>query len=396
MTLSALVSATTAGAAVATCRGQAATIVADRDMDTVVGTAGPDVIVTLGFEVVSVQAGDGDDLICSWSGYGGVIQGGEGDDTILVVQGGATQQSPHGTRLMGGPGKDRYSGDRLTTLSYELAEAGVSIDASGSVVDGEDTETFLGPLAMRGSAFADKYDGTPDNDVYDTGMRLDASQTLDVVRSGGGDDEVTAGPGATVHLGAGDDTARGMGAVVYGGVGDDRIALAYGGTAFGGSGRDRLSGIAYVDTTLPSLPRSRLSGGPGDDVLMPVYSTDDVGFSYCSQGNWAWCSRGTLVGGSGVDTLHVPRRGGTVDLAAGRVRVPGGRSEIGFFERVVGSHSRDVMRGDRHRNRFYGRGGADVLVGRGGADELVGGGGRDRAHGGAGRDRCETEVRRSC
>jgi Ca2+-binding RTX toxin-like protein len=399
LAVSGVMAPTSAGAAPAKCQGLTPTIAATAHGQQLRGTAGDDVIVTFGFVAVTAYGGGGDDLLCSSAGRSSELFGDEGDDTLVDVDQDRGDYSPN--TLVGGPGDDGYVGTRHTILSYRDATAGLSIHAGGTVVDGADTETFVGRMAIVGGPFADRYVGTSGPDRYDDSAPYGADGSAgDVIRTGGGDDFVwAAGPGSTVQLGAGDDRAYALrGATVGGGDGDDEIDLQDGGTANGDAGDDQLSGSGFTFEGAPEPLPFRLSGGPGNDVLLPVYGIDEEGSpTSCSP---PWCLQGHLVGGAGVDTLRLPsvrRRGTRVDLAAG-IATTGGknRSRVGFFERVVGSAGRDVILGDRHRNRLYGRGGNDRLVGRRGADVLVGGHGRDRAEGGSGRDSCDAEVRRAC
>ncbi|WP_193614177.1 calcium-binding protein [Nocardioides lijunqiniae] len=378
-----------AGAAPLKCQGKPVTIVATDDFSTLKGTDGPDVIHTAGRIFVNVLGGGGDDLVCTTVGDGTEIRGGAGDDTLVEKSQAAQERFWGRTFFFDDAGSDHVVAARTSVLSYGDAPAGVSIDAAGTVVAGDDIDTFEGRPRIQGSRFADHYVGTAGNDWYQSVLGPDPDQRFDndVINTGAGDDFVRA-YGGSVTLGRGDDRAHVVRATVTGGEGKDTITLTEGGRALGGPGADRL------DTTLSPFDEERtfyrLSGGPGNDVLSPPAAARRAD---CPGS----CARGSLEGGTGVDTLDLNWRDSVVDLAAGRLRVRGGVSDIGFFERVLGSHYDDVIRGDARRNRFEGIRGADVLVGRGGADVLIGGRGRpDRAVGGAGRDRCEAEVRRSC
>jgi Ca2+-binding RTX toxin-like protein len=380
-----------AGAAPPECQGQSATIVAVTDRQQLQGTEGADVISTAGFTNVTVRAGGGDDLVCATGRHDSAqIYGDEGDDTLVDVDvRGKRTNYDKDTELFAGPGSDHFIANRDTWIIYKRAAASVSIDAAGTVVDGSDTDTFVGSPKIQGTRFSDTYVGTPGNDRYVSGDQWNERNDPDIITTGAGDDSVWAFRGS-VSLGPGDDFARVSGGTVTGGEGRDDISLRRGGTASGGPGADRLETSSYPSAEIEES-RYRLSGGPGNDVLTAPYAWNSD-----RNGCPRFCARGSLEGGPGMDTLDLNQRRSVVDLAAGRVRVQGGVSKIGFFERVLGSHYDDVIRGDARRNRFEGTRGADVLVGRGGADVLIGGRGRDRAVGGAGRDRCEAEARRSC
>lgn len=392
----ALAALATAGAAQAAeqCQGQATTIVATADGQQVQGTAGADVISTAGFERVTVQGNGGDDVICAAAGRAAQLIGGDGADTLVDRDLGTGQDGEqHATVLVGGAGDDHVVGVRGTVLSYASAGAGVAIDlAAGTVVDGGDTDTVLGVGTVHGSRFPDTYVGTSGPDTYRSGPAANSAGDGDEIRTGGGDDDVVAF-GGSVRLGSGADRALGYGASIDGGTGADEIRLVMGGTAHGGYGADVLSGFADLEQEEIEVPQGtfRLTGGPGDDVLSPVYAAEQGRYD-CPR----LCARGTLAGGTGTDTLVLERRRSVVDLAAGVARVLGGRSTIASFENVEGSPFRDVLRGDPRANHLDGNAGDDVLRGRGGRDLLHGGAGRDRADGGPDRDGCRAELRRSC
>jgi Ca2+-binding RTX toxin-like protein len=379
-----------AGAAALKCQGQPVTIVATDVGEELQGTAGPDVIHTAGFSSVTVRAGGGDDLVCAAAGTNGRIHGDAGDDTLVDEVRAAEDRHGAGTVFLGGAGADHFVATRSTWISYQDATAGVSIDASGTVVSGADTDTFVGRPKIRGSRLRDHYVGTRGDDLYISGPRRDTGQEGDVISSGAGNDLVDAVRGS-VDLGPGNDRANGDGATVSGGDGADTITLSQGGTALGGAGADRIEGgvILYPGHIEQSL--LRLFGGPGDDVISTPHVTRP-GVAGCP----TRCAQSVLQGGAGTDTLDLDWQDSVVDLALGRARMRGGVAEIRSFERVVGSFFDDVVRGDAGRNRLEGRGRNDLLVGRGGRDVLIGGSGQDRAEGGSGRDRCEAEVRRSC
>ncbi|GAA0906978.1 calcium-binding protein [Virgisporangium aurantiacum] len=110
-----LVVATPAQAAVFTCAGEPATIVASGG-GTTRGTAGPDVIVT--FDRVDVIWGrGGDDLICSGGG-GDLVRGEDGNDIIYSEDGFDEVSGGTGDDTMvGGPGNDKLWGNGGTNVA---------------------------------------------------------------------------------------------------------------------------------------------------------------------------------------------------------------------------------------------------------------------------------------
>jgi Ca2+-binding RTX toxin-like protein len=341
-----------ARAAETTCQGRAVTITATGTGRAVTGTDGPDVISTVDFSDIQIDAKGGDDIVCA--GRSSTIQG--------------------------GPGADSFSGVPTTQLAFSYAQSGVRIDlAAGTAVDGGETDTLTGIRKVQGSRYDDTFVGTARRDVYDSGDYYVAPQedvlvNGDSVDTGAGDDEVSIRLG-TVDLGSGDDHARGSGSTVAGGAGDDEILLGSGGTARGGPGRDWLAGAFNPESAVIAPRAFVLTGGPGNDRILPLVGWQPEG--------------GPVVdGGGGRDVIDLRQNPAVkVDLAAGTVRAGSGRSMIGSFEGVVGTRHADVIRGDSRRNLLEGGPGDDVLVGRGG---------RDTAVGGPGRDRCVAEVRRTC
>ncbi|WP_193614175.1 hypothetical protein [Nocardioides lijunqiniae] len=391
-----------AGAAPTTCQGQPVTIAATADYEELLGTDGDDVISTAGIHNVTVRAMGGDDLVCATAFDRARVYGDGGEDTLVDEGNGDIGGDYDGSNhLVGGAGSDHFVAHRSTWLMYDGALAGLSIDAAaGTVVDGEDTDTFVGRAMITGSRFSDRYIGSSGDDRYVSGP-FGESEEGDVISTGVGDDQVGAFR-SSVNLGPGDDRARvSGGGSVSGGEGADEISLHGGGVALGGPGADRLFGSDFEGSPPSERTPFRLVGGRGNDVLLPAFPNGLQQVDCPS-----FCARGRLEGGSGVDTLDLEyARMSVVDLAAGRVRVQGGASTIRSVENVLGSHRADVIRGDARRNRIKsrggddrvaGRGGRDVLIGDRGEDVLVGGRGRDRADGGEDRDRCQAEVRRSC
>ncbi|GAA4691473.1 hypothetical protein GCM10023349_02720 [Nocardioides conyzicola] len=353
------VATTPAQAAGATCQGHAVTIAATGTGRPVTGTDGPDVISSVGFTDVTIDAKGGDDIVCA------------GRDSVIE----------------GGPGADSFSGVRSTMLAYNVAAAGVQVDlAAGTVVDGGETDTVTGIHAVMGSKYDDTFVGTASRDTYNSGdYYVAASEDVlvdgDHVAMGAGDDSARVRLGS-VDLGAGDDDATVAGGTVTGGAGDDELYLVTNGVAKGGPGDDSIYPIvSTVDFGLPPQgSRLVVHGGAGRDVILhPVVNREG---DACS----AVCAVADLDGGGGRDTLRFVNRG-VVDLAAGRSRTEHGRATLRSFEDVLGSSGPDVIRGDARANRLVGGRGNDVLVGRGG---------RDTAIGGPGQDRCAAEVRRTC
>ena len=151
---------------------------------------------------------------------------------------------------------------------------------------------------------------------------IDKIQAFDaVVFTGGGDDRIIGGSGATICAGEGDDTAAlefGP-SRVFGGSGDDTIRLSKGrNEASGGGGDDLIIGGHQQDLIKGEAGKDRLYGGGRDDRLFGGPGQDQI----FGQGGRDW-----LFGGGGQDLLRVgPVRPDPTDY------VP---AQIGGFMRVT-------------------------------------------------------------
>lgn len=286
--LALLVPATGASAAEEMCQGQVATIVGTPD-GRLVGTPGNDVIVSYGD--YTVDAGDGDDLICLRPILSLVqeVDAGPGDDSVV------SEGETHHTDTDLGPGRDSFVGgggeDRIEASFDDtiVADAGddflnysigrdeplpsaigtatmardegwikvtapgrrLTIDGTGGEVSlaGEVVTTFaVSPRMLFGVAQRVTLVGTPGFDRLGT-----AACGTSVIRGRGAGDQIVAlGDRATpkrecrnrrmiANGGGGNDSINGTNSadVLRGGSGNDRI-LGSGGTdlAVGGSGRD--------------------------------------------------------------------------------------------------------------------------------------------------------------
>jgi len=123
--LALLAATTSASAAGETCEGVAATIVGTPDTR-VAGTPGDDVILSNG--AFSVEAGEGDDLICVSAaadprGHNTDVDAGPGDDVVVVVA--ASDECLRSRmRASGGAGDDRITG----TINADVLRGGAGND----------------------------------------------------------------------------------------------------------------------------------------------------------------------------------------------------------------------------------------------------------------------------
>jgi len=248
----------------------------------------------------TIDGAAGDDRLTARSG---IVEGGEGDDVLAATLGASLRGGLGTDRLSGGPSNDVLDGGRGTDvldggggadrLSYAGRAEPVVVDLGAATAgangeddaianlegaDGGDGADILrarpdaaarltggggedvlegGPLDdhLLGGAGADRLAGGDGRD------ELDGDEGDDALDGGAGRDWLAAGYGDDVAAGgAGNDRVDdGYGHdVVHGDAGADEI---YGEIADGGDGNDKLEGDGL------------LSGGPGDDHLLPIGRT---------------------------------------------------------------------------------------------------------------------------
>ncbi|WP_340538204.1 hypothetical protein [Nocardioides sp. GXZ039] len=400
-----------------TCGGETATLVGSAGDDTLTGTPGRDVIVTNGSH--TVDAGDGDDLVCIT---------------------GATRE------VLAGPGDDDVRGQQTRGDADDVS---IWLDSGSDTFVGGELAEYVG---------ADPTLGETDEP--------------DVIRTGGGPDGVSAGISGTplvdvISLGAGNDEVDLDSRVasssfqLSGGAGADQLAWSQGirdgwgavgwtidnrsarGTAAtGGTGRsERMAWTSFERFRLDArvgwtdflggdrgewLDARRLRSvdlGGGNDLLAPSWHFDDARFT----------------GGSGRDSFKFMacRGNATLNLAAGTYVCtnPDDEASLGGFEEAV-TTGRDVrMQGTDGADRLVAHPSCDATVRAGGGDDvvrvhgpvrncgsatppagaqvfggagddtiagwrrsdlLIGGSGTDLANGRGGDDRCVAERRVNC
>lgn len=416
-----LLTPTAASAAGETCHGQAATLVGSDRTPRLVGTEGPDVVVTNGSQQVDTLGGD--DVICV-TGFGAQVSSGDGDDLVdgsSLTRRGATARLGAGSdRFIGGPGSDAVHAGSPVDLDQVDTEPDVIETGTGSRAFGPDAvfsgqagtvnddvvRMVRGTLQWKGDPGPGAVlDGGSDSSIgiqvtsaddvaIDTGAQtiaLGGRPTLTMKGFTGFRVVAQDGPASfsfagsdrdeqllmefweatphTVDMGAGDD------AVHYYSYG--RRAAA-GSTYTGGPGRDEL------ELTLPDevdldldLQRGRLALGPRrNEVTIPAEGFEDA----------------TLMA-EDVEVVGTGRPNLVYVLACrSRVEGRGGDDRLVAFDVVI--DERLACKGSR--NTFLGGRGDDVLEGTFRRDRLIGGPGRDRADGQKGRDTCQAERTRSC
>lgn len=308
-----------------------------------------------------LEGGDGSDDL--W-GAGGddILEGGNGDDW-----------------LYGSTGADWLDGgDGYDVLSYELSDAGITINLEdGTLMGGyAQGDVFADIEHIVGSDYRDELTGDNGaNVLYGIGGN-------DELRGNGGDDLLEGGAGADrLDGGAGEDalsyllsdagvtinlenlTAEGgdaQGDVIAGF--EIIVGSEHGDVLTGDDGANELYGIGGDD---------ELRGDDGDDVLEGGAGADQ------------------LDGGDGVDRVSYLESDAGVTVNLNDNTVAGGHAEgdvLTNIENIAGSLYQDVLTGDDNANELFGYEDDDELKGNDGDDVLEGGGGSDQLNGGGGTD----------
>lgn len=418
-----------ATAAGETCQGQPATLVGAPLQTGLVGTEGPDVVVTNGAQ--SLDTLGGDDLVCITDVTSpGVVQlrTGTGNDVVDASLSGSSVDAELGA------GADHYT-----------ASAGRDTVLTGSSDgDGEtdtDADTVIATTGARAGQSGDEVDsgmrGVPNPDViqlagvghvlYWSGPQAPGSR-------------VVVGSSATLRptLGTGDvviDAAAGSwtedGAPVLAWAGEvSRFELssqkAPHSLAFTGSDRDEYV-YSYFPDGITAPQRFDLRGG--DDTLLTPQG--GIGGDGSSFDGGAGDDAIDLWAGNRLDLDLAAKRmtyrlGGTSARAAFKsfestrvgakkldVRGTQRADDVRFFAcraTVRGRGGKDTLESYRtgedsyelkcdarkSKIKVYGNRGNDTIKGSRGKDLLVGGKGRDTIDGNANRDRCSGEKLKSC
>ena len=425
--LGASVLAPTAAHAVGeTCHGLTATHVGSSQTLRLVGTEGPDVMVTNGAH--TIEALGGDDVVCV-TGFGSQVYAGAGDD---LVDGSAI--ADFGAQVRLGAGSDRFVGG----TAFEVVWTGEPVtEGAFEQADTDDDTVDTGPANPNDvihDVVRTGQEGQPNGDV----VRVDrgdvswyGTPTAKTRLDGGVDAGVAFRPAAahplTIDTRAGTATFEGQGVVPVDGLtrfsvhadrgtrrfgfqgsgadegllldlrnaapysvdmggGDDRLSivtvgrkdLAAGTSYDGGAGRDEIT-LALPDEADADLHlgKGRLSLGPARrEVTLRAEEFEDAEVTARDV---------EVVGTAGRNDIAVRACRAHVDGRAGKDRV-----DATFRATDVS------LRCDSVRATFLGGRGDDTLVGTRGRDRLVGGPGRDKADGAGWRDVCSAERVRRC
>lgn len=404
-----------AEAAAPTCEGQPATLVGTPGQ-ALVGTAGPDVIVTNGAS--PVKAGDGDDLVCITRRHSSFpdISTGPGDDRV--------QDTSHAFPDVDlGAGDDRFreftthgarvdAGD-AAALGHDVVIGGPWADSvvSGVPDQPNDDVVRLGPggdgLHLNGTPTG-SFDGGRGDDIVLLATSAPADWVLDLAHDTGTVDGVPFEvrrnedfsladlPWRTMHVTGSDSDesvyasrSRTSGPMPTGeltarmGGGDDLVSVtaAQSGPFLGGPGHD---GLEVEATT------GRHTVGPAIRVNLSrnryrVDGTDAVTARSFAAVETRWFASSTITGTPGANRLDILGCRGRTAAGAGDDFV-----QFDRFRACPGPAR------DQREFRAFGQAGDDILWGDSGMDHLIGGPGRDQTWGLEARDTCRAEREVYC
>jgi len=299
--LALLAPTTSASAAGETCEGVAATIVGTPDTR-VAGTPGDDVILSNG--AFSVEAGEGDDLICVSAaadprGHNTDVDAGPGDDVVVVVA--ASDGSSASVWADLGPGRDRFRGgdgeDRVSASFDDTIVADRASDlVTFALAPGEALPSTIGSITGNRTA------GYTEVTAPGRRVRMDArDRTISV----DGQVVTTIGEVPGMLYGIAQHVT------LVGTPGADRlVATACGlSTVLGGGGDDQILRLGFDAPPNDECPRSRMraSGGADDDRITGTINADVLRGG--AGNDWLKGRRGKDVarGGSGRDTCFSER-----------------------------------------------------------------------------------------
>lgn len=325
-----------------TCGGVAATRVGTAGNDSILGTAGADVIVA-GAGNDNINGLGGNDRICGDAGNDS-INGSTGDDFVL-----------------GGSGSDRISGsDGADTLVGN--PGGGSNDDAGDTISGGPGNDFLdgwfGNDSLRGGPGNDQLRGEAGTDSI-TYSDAPSAVTVSLVSN-------------TATGGAGSDSIVAVENVIASPFSDRVTGSAGANTVNAGSGNDTVDGQAGNDRLSGESGNDLLRGRAGNDIISGSTGVDTVGYEYATSAVNANLATGSVTGGDGTDTVS------SIENARGSK----------FSDTVTGSASANGLSGNNGNDILKGGSANDSLSGGSGNDRLSGEAGNDKHNGGTGTDRC--------
>lgn len=360
---------------------------------------------------MTVNTGNGNDMIFGSAMNVNRLMGNEGNDTIL---GGARSDLLEGRAgndsLIGGSGAsagDEINGgsgnDTILSATFDASLPGEDSLEGGNQLNGQDGNDSIigdsGDDTITGGYGDDTIDSKSGNDNIDAGADNDqvtAALGNDTVAGGAGNDVITTDDGEDVITGgAGNDNiASGAGRDrIVGGGGDDTIS--------GGDGYDNIAGdgdsgfttnggeyIPPLDEAPANPGADSLDGGEGYDVISGGPMADTIQAGPGGEVSPGFFAGSLITGGSEVDLIY-GSDGPTADAAMDTIYGNGMNDTIyglGGIDELFGDADYDLIYGGPGNDNIDGGSGNDTLYGEAGQDTLQGQGGYDTLYGGADND----------
>jgi Ca2+-binding RTX toxin-like protein len=376
--------------------GQATTLAADRNAKIVVNagdgadTVNASALAAADYSTLSLNGGDGDDLLTGGSGND-VLRGDGGNDRVVGFRGTDDHEGGAGNDVLvwnNGDGTDVMDGDAGAD-EVEINGAPTAGDVNtaspnaGRVVF---NRTNLVPFAVDFSAERLRVNGLGGDDSFNGAAGL-APLTLLSVDGGSGDDSLSGGDGPDVISGGdGNDKLDGEG-------GDDRVV--------GDRGTDALNGDDGNDTLVwNNGDGSDVSNGDAGFDVVEINGSPTAGdvFTVRPNGARAAIDRTNLVPFTVDFTAEVL----TVDGESGDDHLTVSPGLPGLLVTADGGSGNDSLTGAEEADSLVGGAGVDTLTGGGGSDLLDGQDGDDRmlardgkgdlVRGGTGNDSAQTDA----
>lgn len=335
------------------------------------GGAGNDTLIGSSDGRMTLDGGDGDDLLVN----GATALGGAGNDTIdggITVDGGdgidVLMTADYALDLSAGTSFADYGRFRNGEASGSFENIEIFIFDAAAIVFGTDLHRVIGSegadivyyrfgyFVATGGAGADYFES-----LYTDGRSRAAMDASDIyVRT------------ATIDGGDGNDTL--LGGLVdnrfTGGLGDDWLqTIGYQDSLSGGDGNDTLIAGDERDTLDGGAGDDRLEGGDGRDLIH-----GDTGNDTILGGDTEADLRDVIDAGDGSDF---------VDAGYGNDEIRGGNG----FDTIFGGFGADLILGGAGNDMLSGQAFSDQIFGGDGNDLINGGFGNDRVNGGTGADR---------
>jgi Ca2+-binding RTX toxin-like protein len=386
-----------AAAGVLTVNGQATTLAADRNAKIVVNagegadTVTASALAAADYSTLTLNGGDGDDLLTGGSGNDD-LRGDGGNDRVIGFRGTDDHEGGVGNDVLvwnNGDGTDVMDGDAGAD-EVEINGAPTAGDITTADPNGGRVtfnRTNLVPFGVDFSAERLTVNGLGGDDVFNGAAGL-APLTLLSLNGGPGDDELIGGDGPDLITGGdGNDLLAGEG-------GDDRV--------IGDRGTDNLLGGDGSDAIVwNNGDGSDLAdGGAGFDVV-EINGSPAAGdaFTVRLAEKGAAIDRSNLVpftvGFTSAEALTVNGLGGDDQLTVSSglpgllVSADGGSGN----DSLTGAEEADSLVGGAANDTLNGGGGSDLLDGQDGDDRLLARDGKgDLVRGGTGNDSAQTDA----